>query len=1553
MRTCGTQSLGGKGTHISITERIAAVFLSLFLAISPESMGADPSFSAGGRLDQASAGQNYQSSGPNAAGGGVSESIPTQSYSASAGGSAVTCSVRAKGCGIWYPSAGASVGGVIRIANPSVLAHFLIPGNSQVQFNLPVSASYSVNSFRIFGIFNQAIGSISFGASAPGAQVAGTANSTNGPYGHDFGNSGVFLGFPEEGGSVSTSLPIFITPTGTTSVDIGFSVAVDGWTLDISGQADAIAHVQASFTPTLTDSSGNPINLGDNGIEILPQPTPTPDYSGDDEHKPKGCGPASPMASYNFHTMLASLVIKDTPVGYDPPYGYSMPFEVTYTQRETTQPATFNYANLGPKWNINWLSYITDNPANFALVSRQARPGGGSLPIAFVATSGGYHTYRFVGRPGMQLRRAVDNPLPYEILNADGSKEIYGQPEASSSGLRKVFLTQRIDPAGNVTTISYDAQMRITRITDAIGQQVTLAYGLASDPLKITKVTDPFGRFATFDYDAAGRLFKITDAIGIQSVFTYEGASDFINSLTTPYGTTTFANTVNGHIRRMTATDPAGDTEVLESNDLMTSGIPYGESENLIPTGMTVFHGNLGLRNSFYWDKKRWREAPNDYNKAHIYHWLLDENSNTMSGSLESEKPPLQSRIWYNYPAQPQPQIIGRITTPSKIGRVIEGGTQLTSRGITPLGKISSETDPVGRVTNFAYSTDGFDLTGVSQNENGAPAILAAFEYNAQHRPLTFTDAAAKVTSYTWNAVGQIASVRNAKNETTSFSYYASDAAGKQRKGRLSQIDGALAGNSDVVTFDYDATGNVATVTGPDGYFLRFSYDALNRLTRVTFPDDSYTETTYLALDPQTSRDRLGRLTHYVYNSIRQLVAVTDPAQRQIRYGYCDCGEMDQLIDAMGRITRWRHDLAGRVTAKIYADGSTINYGYEPLSGRLSTITDEKHQVKTRDYNLDNTLAGINYTNTEHPTPNVVFTYDTDFRRLKSMVDGIGTTNYAYYPIAPGTLGAGRLASVDGPLANDTLTYVYDELSRRTSYAINGVGETRSFDPLGRLLSAVNPLGTFGYTYVGATSRIDTVNYPNGMTCQYSYHPLTGDFRLKDIIHTLPGNTLLSRHSYEYSAVGNIIRWTQISPQAGLNRSWLCGYDNADQLTSVASQDPITLVNQPTGQYAYGYDPAGNRLIETIDGVTTTAHYNALNQLTGLEIGGVSIPPNQTYEWDAEDRLAAIRYTGTNDRSELEYDGYGRRLGVREKQDAVVINYRRFAWRGLQVVEERDASGSVVQKRYLGRGMQTSGMGGALESRMYSCDHLGSVRELVSTASALTSAYDFDPWGRRSLTEGSSDESSLAFTGHWFHSRSDLATAPYRGYNPTLGRWTTRDPIGEAGGIGLYVYLGNDPVGRIDPLGLEDPFGSSSWEGTFGAIGAGIGGAAGTVWGPVILGGLGAVGGAIIGGGPEDVPAVIAGTYAGQQAGRKFGGIIGGALGGAIGSKLGKQFDPDPEPPPPGPWPPIPTEPQPDLPPPPWPPIPPTPTCCSPQPWPPIPPGIPPTPPGPPPWWDL
>jgi RHS repeat-associated protein len=49
---------------------------------------------------------------------------------------------------------------------------------------------------------------------------------------------------------------------------------------------------------------------------------------------------------------------------------------------------------------------------------------------------------------------------------------------------------------------------------------------------------------------------------------------------------------------------------------------------------------------------------------------------------------------------------------------------------------------------------------------------------------------------------------------------------------------------------------------------------------------------------------------------------------------------------------------------------------------------------------------------------------------------------------------------------------------------------------------------------------------------------------------------------------------------------------------------------------------------------------------------------------------------------------------------------------------------------------------------------------------------------------------------------AELYFTRYRAYDPSTGRWLSRDPIEEDGGINLYGYVGGNPVNLIDPLGL-------------------------------------------------------------------------------------------------------------------------------------------------------
>lgn len=766
---------------------------------------------------------------------------------------------------------------------------------------------------------------------------------------------------------------------------------------------------------------------------------------------------------------------------------------------------------------------------------------------------------------------------------------------------RKVFLTEVIDPQGQSLTFTYDASVRLVALTDAVGQVTTLDYLDAGDPLRLTRVTDPFGRTAELTYDGSGNLQSITDAIGMTSSFAY--ASDgFMQLMTTPYGTTMFRNgdtSGASGFRRVEAIDPEGGTERVEFHLTDTAGQAATASSSEVPTGFTSANTALDLQNSLYWNKQAMAEAPGDVARAVVTRWLWKSEAaydvHAMSRRIpHSIKRPLERRTWYAYPDQPNPITAGNGTGPTLVARVLQdGSTQVTQHTYNAQGMVTSTTDPVGRQTIFVYAGNGIDLLEVRQTKPGGYDTVASYgSYTALHLPGTSTDAAGQTTTTTYNAAGQPLTVTNAKSETTTYAY--------NTDGQIETVTGPLSGA--VSTYTYDELGRLASVEDADGYAVTTEYDALNRVIRRTYPDETFEAMTYTRLDLVATRDRQGRITRQTYDRAGRLTSTRDPLGRVIRQEWCACGTLQALVDAKGQRTAWTRDALGRVVTETRADGSTeTTYTYD-ATGRLWTVTDPKAQVTTHTYLADDRLSITVYTNATIATPSVAFTYDAVYPRVATMSDGIGTTTYAYK--AAGALGAGQVSSVDGPLANDVLTYTYDELGRVATRAIDGANNTVTwtYDALGRVTSEANVLGTFGYTYEGSSGRLATVSYPNGQTSAYSYLDVEHDLRLQTIHHKYPNLATLSKFDYTYDIVGNILTWRQQADSTAVQ--WAYGYDAADQLTSAVkwSTGGTPAILQ---RFAYAYDPAGNRTTEQIDDAVTVTTHDVLNRLQTQSAGGL------------------------------------------------------------------------------------------------------------------------------------------------------------------------------------------------------------------------------------------------------------------------------------------------------------------------------------------------------------
>ena len=1065
-----------------------------------------------------------------------------------------------------------------------------------------------------------------------------------------------------------------------------------------------------------------------------------PQRIGKNDFATGGSCPAQGMAVARIHLMDVNLSLSDNPLSYTPPVGLPVRFVVRYNLREAFQPANFTYGNLGPQWTTDWYTYITDNPTNtLADVNLYLSGGGQRTYTGFDTNTQAYQYQQFD-----QNLLTRTGPSSYQLLSGDGSMMIFSQSDGSVGSSRNIFLTREVDPQGNALTFTYDTNLCLVAVRDAIGQVTTLTYGLAStnigppgpnqsfcaaDPYKLTGVTDPFGRAMTFNYEPQvvetvylfvnGQLFSSnsvytwglasdTDVIGITSQFGYQSIAtsgrtnggqvtfffaNLVNSLTTPYGTTSFINTNNGNERSLEILYPDGSRERVEYNQTVTN-VPMSDPPASVPIGVFTDNSELQLRSSYYWDRKASALAYGDYTKARHYQWPHSAAGLT-AGTLINAKMPLEGRVWLDYGSVSSSVNEVSNTQPNHIGRVLDDGTtQLYTYGYNPFGNVTNSVDPVGRTMTLIYDANGIDLLEVRQTRLGNNELLAKLTYNSQHCCLTYTDASGQTTTSTYNSRGQMLTSTDPLSRVTTFAY--------DTNGYLLSVDGPLPGTNDTSSFTYDPFGRRRTMTDVSGYRLTFDYDNLNRVTRITYPDSTFTQSFYKILDRSSFQDRAGRLTSFTYDNMRQLTTMTDPLGRTTLFEWCRCGDLKSITDPMERRTSWVTDVQGRRTAKQYNDGSQETYVYESTINRLKQMTDEQQQTTVYTYNVDNTVSYVSYGNVSLATPTVSFTYDPDYRRITTMTDGIGTTTYSYIPVSsPPVFGARQLASVTGPLTNEITTYAYDNLGRSVQETMDGAVTTWIFDPAARITGESNELRSFVYGYDGSSQRLTSESCPNGMTLAANYGSTLQDFRIQQIGWSL-GATPVSQFNYTWDdARMRIITWSQ---QAGALSPDVesFGYDDADQLLSAAVTNSGNLVKN----YGYTYDPAGNRLSEQVGASVTNSTYNALNQIS---TGSAASAPH-TNEWDAMHRLTAVNVG--NQRTEFGYDGISRVAYIRQLEGGSETSFRRLAWRDGRICQERDKTGAIVTKRFYSQGvkLETGANAGSLllhdrPYRVYSRTH--------------------------------------------------------------------------------------------------------------------------------------------------------------------------------------------------------------------------------------------------------
>ncbi|WP_281287701.1 RHS repeat-associated core domain-containing protein [Geobacter argillaceus] len=979
-------------------------------------------------------------------------------------------------------------------------------------------------------------------------------------------------------------------------------------------------------------------------------------------------------------------------------------------------------------------------------------------------------------------------------------------------------LTQIVDRHNNRTILTY-TNGDLTQITDALGRSITLGYDLTATPHRLTTVTDPAGKSYDIQYQN-GRLWRVLNPLAdaasmVRGYWEYiYNAKELMVTKRDPNGNTS-SNAYYDDLRVQSSIDPDGAiTPAGHTRSLVFSSL----TGTLLTTTLTEKDGTLwtysydtqtgllksksrpdGKATSFtYYADKRLKSMTVPYDGAKLLTTFYTYDGN---GNMLTETNPVDLSV-YTPAIDPEtvtdPATLASLTPPIKPAYRYTYDTAHYDR----LTSVSDERGTTPLLTTYGYTTEnGGDVVTTTAPGN----LVTVAKYNPNGTIRQFIDANQKPTSYlyypdttvnrTAGIVGLLQTATGPDGVSVSVTGYDKNGNpleiktigtdGKELRtvraydalNRLRTVTRYAANLPDnVTTLNYDNSGNRTLVIDPEQHETKHEYNYNHQVTKITTGtgvNKADTVLTYGAtacpscgsgVDKLTAvTDAKQQTTGFSYDNLGRLQYETDPLQKNIHYTYYDSGLVKEKYDATATpeklLVTYYYDNLGRLTRKLYADGSDATYSYNP-DGTLHTAANQ-HISYLYDYYDSGRLKSVSDSNGR------TISYDR--------YDGLGQRQQVtYFPTTADQRvisytydTANRLQSITS--AAGLFTFGYDSLSRRNSFSYpNQITGSYGYDDLNRLTSLTHQsqaatIAAYGYSHDQAGNRRTKTGTFNE---SYNY---------EETYRLMQATTARGTEKYTYDLVGN--RLTGPGPKdTGYQ------YDAANRMTKGR-------------QLGYDYDNLGNQTTRTIP--------NAADK-------------NWTLTWNFENQLTKMEKSkGTTEKRTVtfKYDPLGRRI---EKQLTTLIagvtkttTYNYVYDQNNIALEIQTDSNNVVTKTF-----NTHGPGVdehlAMERNgsfyYFHQDGIKSVTAITDSNRNVVQSYEYESFGRP--TPSANFRNSLTYTGREWDKETGLYYLRYRYYDPMDGRFISRDPIGFRGGINLYSYVQNNPINFIDPLGLAPSHGT-------------------------------------------------------------------------------------------------------------------------------------------------
>jgi len=910
------------------------------------------------------------------------------------------------------------------------------------------------------------------------------------------------------------------------------------------------------------------------------------------------------------------------------------------------------------------------------------------------------------------------------------------------------------------STVTFDDRGLMTRVTSPTGASTQFTWGYpdaAPTTPVLTHITDAAQKVTALTYSPAGYLQRITDPAGREVLVTVNASGDLTAiagagaPLQVTYGTTHLATSFTGEHGTWSAGYYRGTLSGVTSPEALADG----RVQRLVTKFL----------------RAEWKAT------------LLSTEGTGLANLA---------------PAVDAESVVEEIVDP-------RGHKTLTTRN--RFGQPLAVTDLAGDLTGYAWTADGLLKTLVEPN--------------------------GRTTEYDWNTNGQLIAVRVDGDPTYQASYTRPDypdhevVGGVTRwytrgtRGELlrswygAQTDATRKGT----TYEYDALFRLTRTTGPKGERREWTYgDWGNPATaRVILEDGSASTTTYTYDNAGrifTSTNSLGQRTTFGYDSRNRVREVLDPLQRVLKLDYTG-QHLTQVTDRAGKVFGFAYNALGWLTTETFPGSQSRTYAYD-ADGLLLTKTDRRglsvsstydaaHRQRTR--TADNATASYAYpdrytftasnaegslTRVLHPTLGIADSVRMTLGgvagrvyELKNVLDpeqnhSIGTDlNFYANGVLFQTNPTRTAATPDGDGGRVTITdprglattLLHDVAGNHIQTILpNNVTQSHSFATDGRLLAtwfsggSVNDILGSDFTY-DALGRLQTrTNNLGKMKWTYGY---TTAGELGSFVQTAA-----------MPPVGCDPRIRICSPTWSTVRSAAYTYDNAGNRTdNAASLAPNSNRHTSFAGYALEYDFEGNLIRKSKAGFDQRLTWNALGQLTSITTNGNVV----TFGYDAMNRR--VRRTA---------DGYSRYFLYDEDDLLLELGPDGAVWRSYTHLPGTDRPLSV---REFGTGTESV--------YYYVIEQPGHVRALLDANGSIIGEYAYTPFGEPIATaKGEGIAQPFRFMARELDPGTRLYYVRNRWYDPELGRFISEDPLGLAGGINTYAYLGSDPMNGRDPSGL-------------------------------------------------------------------------------------------------------------------------------------------------------